>query len=112
MAQVKQLQAKLGVDDDGLWGSNSQEAAGGLSADEAWEKYFGDKGKEKVSTPDPEKWDASGNYKDIDEQCKSYLMTLGEDKGKAKALDFLKYSLETGRIDIYSYMTLVNKYRD
>lgn len=38
-AQVKQLQKTLGVTADGLWGENSKKAAGGLSADEAWEKY-------------------------------------------------------------------------
>lgn len=54
-----------------------------------------------------EKWDASGNYKDIDEDCKGLLMT----KGKDAVLAYLKTTLEKGAIDIYSYMTLVNKYR-
>ena len=40
-SQVKQLQQKLGVTADGLWGKNSQNAANGLSADEAWKKYMG-----------------------------------------------------------------------
>ena len=34
--QVKQLQQALGVTADGLWGSQSQQAAGGLTADQAW----------------------------------------------------------------------------
>lgn len=34
--QVKQLQQALGVAADGLWGSRSQQAAGGLTADQAW----------------------------------------------------------------------------
>jgi peptidoglycan hydrolase-like protein with peptidoglycan-binding domain len=37
--QVKELQAALGVDADGAYGPNSQKAAGGLSAEEAYNKY-------------------------------------------------------------------------
>lgn len=66
-----------------------------------------EKEPEKESTPDPEKWSATENYKDIDEACKGLLMT----KGKNEVLAYLKRTLEEGAIDIYSYMTLVNKYR-
>lgn len=38
-AQVKELQKYYGVTADGLWGSGSKKAAGGLSADEAWAAY-------------------------------------------------------------------------
>ena len=37
--QVRQMQQALGVTVDGLWGSNSSRAAGGLTADEAWAAY-------------------------------------------------------------------------
>ena len=37
--QVKELQAALGVDADGKYGPESQEAADGLSAEEAYNKY-------------------------------------------------------------------------
>lgn len=37
--QVKQLQAYYGASPDGKWGANSKAAAGGLTADEAWEAY-------------------------------------------------------------------------
>lgn len=40
-AQVQQLQSKLGVNPDGLWGSASSKAAGGLTAEQAWAKYGG-----------------------------------------------------------------------
>ena len=40
-AQVKQLQAALGVKADGYYGPSSKEAAGGLSAAEAYAKYVG-----------------------------------------------------------------------
>lgn len=43
--QVKQLQQALGVTADGLWGSRSQQAAGGLTADQAWAQ-FNDGGNE------------------------------------------------------------------
>ena len=40
-AQVKDLQAALGVEADGYYGPASKEAAGGLSADDAYAKYAG-----------------------------------------------------------------------
>ena len=39
--QVKKLQSYYGVTADGLWGKNSKEAAGGLTANQAWAKYQG-----------------------------------------------------------------------
>lgn len=39
--QIKELQAALGVDADGKYGPGSKEAAGGLSAAEAYAKYVG-----------------------------------------------------------------------
>lgn len=41
--QVKQLQQALGVTADGLWGSLSKKAAGGLTADQAWAALVQDK---------------------------------------------------------------------
>lgn len=49
-AQVRELQSALGVDADGLYGSGSQAAAGGLSADEAYAKYVGGSGAGKGSS--------------------------------------------------------------
>ena len=37
--QVKQLQRAMGVTADGRWGSQSQQAAGGLTADQAWAQF-------------------------------------------------------------------------
>ena len=37
--QVEELQKILGVTVDGLWGSKSSKAAGGMTADEAWDAY-------------------------------------------------------------------------
>lgn len=38
-AQIRELQAYYGTDADGMWGSNSMSAAGGLGAREAWSAY-------------------------------------------------------------------------
>ena len=43
-SQVKELQKYYGVTADGLWGTNSRKAAGGLSADQAWGDYSGSGG--------------------------------------------------------------------
>ena len=48
--QVKELQAALGVEADGYYGPKSQEAAEGLSADEAYAKYVGGRGNEEDSS--------------------------------------------------------------
>lgn len=37
--QIKAMQSYYGAEADGLWGPNSTNAAGGLSAQQAWEKY-------------------------------------------------------------------------
>lgn len=50
-SQIKQLQSVLGVTADGLYGSGSRAAAGGLSAAEAYAKYVGGGGAQ-----------ASGSY--------------------------------------------------
>ena len=55
--QVKQLQAVLGVDADGKYGPASKEAAGGLTAEEAYAKFVGGDnvdGGEPVSKITPE----------------------------------------------------------
>ena len=44
LSKVKLLQRKLGVTEDGIYGPETQKAAGGLSADEAYNKYVLGKG--------------------------------------------------------------------
>ena len=41
--QVRQMQQALGVTADGMWGSDSRNAAGGLTADEAWAAMQGNR---------------------------------------------------------------------
>ena len=40
-SQVQEMQKALGVTADGLWGSESKAAAGGMTADQAWAAYKG-----------------------------------------------------------------------
>ena len=97
-AQVRKLQEKVGVSVDGMWGAKSTEAAGGLSADAAWKKYFGD--------DEGDTWDATGNYQAINEACKSLLMT----KGKSEVLAYLKRTLEEGAIPLTTYVIMKAMY--
>ena len=48
---IKNMQAYLGVDQDGKWGPASKAAAGGLSADEAWQKFYKDGTLGKTTDP-------------------------------------------------------------
>lgn len=50
-AQVKELQRYYGVSADGQWGSGSASAAGGMSADSAWQQYQSDKQNQQTNTP-------------------------------------------------------------
>lgn len=49
-AQVKRLQAVLGVTADGYYGEKSKKAAGGLSAEQAYAKYIGTGEKDESGT--------------------------------------------------------------
>jgi peptidoglycan hydrolase-like protein with peptidoglycan-binding domain len=51
-SQIKELQAALGVNADGYYGPKSKEAAGGLSAAEAYAKYVGGEITNKSSVPE------------------------------------------------------------
>ena len=48
--QIKELQSVLGVEVDGKFGPKSKEAAGGLSADEAYAKYVGGSASNTTTT--------------------------------------------------------------
>ena len=113
IAYYKAQQAQTGGTSSG--GGRSKESDTGYTGNDKEKVVEEDTGyKPKVKEEEDEgevdtsRWDASGNYVDIDEACKSLLMT----KGKSEVLAYLKRTLEEGAIDIYSYMTLVNKYRN
>lgn len=76
-AQVKELQNALGVEADGYYGSISSEAAGGLSAKEAYEKYVGKVGG--VTGGIPQKYlDKMAEFTDND-ALDAYISRLVED---------------------------------
>lgn len=74
-AQVKELQAVLGVGADGYYGPASKSAAGGLSAKEAYKKYVKNDGGESAS--EYADWDA-GDWN-------GYFTAIRQNDGKAAA---------------------------
>lgn len=136
-AQVKQLQNYYGVTADGMWGSNSTSAAGGLSADEAWNKVYGSGkptgGNGYVSVADLnsesngngvkpttypsgtingksiEEYDtAAGNYQSAKAACDEIMAR----DGKQAVLNYLKEAYKTGALNMSDYTSLYSKYRN
>ena len=94
--QVKEMQEFLGINADGKWGSGSTEAAGGLTADQAWKAYQeGKLGKGDVS------------YADIEDDIKYYL---SQNAGKDEISSYLSQALKGGYITQSEYNTLKSKY--
>lgn len=85
--QVKELQAALGVTADGLYGADSQAAAGGLSAEEAYQQFVlgGDEKPDDYSG-----WDA-GDWE-------GYFATIRNTEGKAAAAEELSRMTKAGLI--------------
>ena len=111
--QIKQLQEKLGVSADGLWGSNSQDAAGGLSADEAWDKYFGGSQGGDNTTPQV----SGSTYLPITETAKNFQTVsydcdkLYKEQGVQAAQAYLMQIKDTGAIDQVQFNLLWNRYK-
>lgn len=79
-SQVMELQKALGVTADGLWGSNSSAAAGGMTADQAWAAYQGQNNGNR-----------SPSYSDI----KRTIQTLMSQGNKQRAQDVLDQFWDT-----------------
>lgn len=95
-AQVKELQKVLGVNADGKWGSGSTEAAGGLTADQAWKAYQDGKlGKADVS------------YEEIEDDL-NYFISQGADKSEIN--NYLREALKSGYITQSEYNELKELY--
>lgn len=126
VAEYQRQQALQGRSGGGGGGGRSGGGGGGSSSSSSDLGYTGGddedldegSGDDTEDTPvivknangedvDTSRWNGSGNYQSIDEACKALNMA----KGKSEVLAYLKRTLEEGAIDIYSYMTLVNKYR-
>lgn len=88
-ANVALMQNALGITDDGKWGPQSQAAAGGLSADEAWNAYLngtlGNSGSVDYSG-----WDA-GDWE-------GYFAMIRQSEGTEAALEELQYFTSSGLI--------------
>ena len=80
--QVKALQKALGVEADGLYGAGSKEAAGGLSAEEAYNKFIGN--------PQPQK-----GYSTIAGELDTFIAG-GATKSKISA--YIRAALAAGEI--------------
>ena len=87
--QVKELQAALGVTADGLYGANSQNAAGGLSAEEAYQKYVVEGGGLETED-DYADWNA-GDWE-------GYFATIRNSEGKSAAEEELTRMTKAGLI--------------
>jgi peptidoglycan hydrolase-like protein with peptidoglycan-binding domain len=90
-AEVKKLQKALGVAQDGKYGPASKEAAGGLSATEAYKKYviYGEQ-KPGNDTVDYSGWDA-GDWQ-------GYFSSIRQSEGQSAAEEELRYFTSKGLI--------------
>ena len=94
--QVKEMQEALGINADGKWGAGSTEAAGGLTADQAWKAYQDGKlGKANVS------------YADVEDDIKYYL---NQGAGKDEISAYLSQALKGGYITQAEYDKLKAQY--
>lgn len=94
--QVKEMQKALGINADGKWGSGSTEAAGGLTADQAWKAYQSGKlGKTELS------------YDDIVEEF-NYYISQGADKSEIN--NYLREAYQSGYISQEQYKKLKMAY--
>ena len=93
---IKLMQKALGVSADGKWGAGSTEAAGGLTADQAWKAYQDGKlGKADVS------------YNDVKEDC-DYFISQGA--AKSEIGNYLREALQSGYITQDEYNKLKEIY--
>lgn len=104
-SQVKDLQAVLGVSSDGYYGPESQKAAGGLSAIEAYNKYVLGKGSESTGTT------ASGGNKTsgVSDSIRTKLDGLRSNSAVESYLESLESS---GAIDHETALQLMSEYMD
>ena len=93
---IKLMQQALGVSADGKWGAGSTEAAGGLTADQAWKAYQDGKlGKADVS------------YDDVKDDC-DYFISQGADKSEIG--NYLREALQDEYITQEEYNELKEIY--
>jgi peptidoglycan hydrolase-like protein with peptidoglycan-binding domain len=93
---IKLMQQALGVSADGKWGAGSTEAAGGLTADQAWKAYQDGKlGKPDIS------------YDDVKDDC-DYFISQGAEKSEIG--NYLREALHNDYITQEEYNELAKIY--
>ena len=115
------MQEALGVGADGYWGPKSTEAAGGLTADEAYEAWIN--GELGATKPPKNNWTTNDQSK-VEENQKEYggsyyttahndLKTLKSNgMSYSEAVAYIKEMLDSSLITQSEYMTLVQKARN
>ena len=104
-SQVKDLQAVLGVSSDGYYGPESQKAAGGLSAAEAYNKYVLGKGSDSTGTTTTGGNKTSG----VSDSIRTKLDGLSSNSAVESYLESLESS---GVIDHETALQLMSEYMD
>lgn len=97
--QVKLLQENLGVTADGLWGSNSSNAANGMTADQAWRAYLATTATQRAAREN-----ASAGYGDVKSTVNQILQTSGQ----MPAYNALRDAYQQGLIGSGEYNILYN----
>ena len=116
---IKQMQAAIGVDQDGKWGPQSTAAAGGLTVEEAYKAWKNGTLK-KVETKTWKDFSNEELEKNWEENGGSYYTSVLNDlksmkasgKSNAEANAYLKELIGNSLISQSEYQTLYNKYRD
>lgn len=115
--QVKALQKALGVTADGMYGPNSQKAAGGLSAEEAYQKYVG---KTFAARTNLMEFDRETYTKNVAENGGSFYESALSDLKEMKAAGKISTEAQTYLAELVAnslltgseYSRLYNLYRD
>ena len=111
-SDIKQMQAIVGVGQDGKWGPKSTAAAGGLSLEEAYKAWKNGTLKKVGQNTELEKnWAENGGsyYTSVLNDLKGMKTSS---KSNAEANAYLKELLDNHLISQSEYQTLYNKYRD
>ena len=97
--QIKELQAAIGVDADGYYGDKEKEAADGLSAREAYERFVGKLGDDEGGDDDGDDPDEEPNFALFGEKgWTDYFAAIRASEGKAAAEKELEDLIKAGTI--------------
>ena len=98
--QVKALQAALGVEQDGKYGPKSKNAAGGLSAEEAYKKFVG--GGSQTNKPV-----GTETYNSLMDDMNTYI---ANGASKSEIRSYLRAALQSGMINQGVYESLLEQF--